>query len=141
MLTATSPPGEAEGGQEEQPQAGRGESGRHSSAHLSAPPQGPGEAPALPAAPLRCGLVLSRGWCRCAPRRCHIPHCHGPARTRFITAAVRNRPGKCRFPRRGPEGPVGLCEASPTLPSGRHRPHRPPAPGTTDRLSALSTEG
>lgn len=110
MLTATSPPGEAEGGQEEQPQAGRGESGRHSSAHLSAPPRGPGEAPALPAAPLRCGPVLSRGRRRCAPRRCHIPHCHGPARTRFITAAVRNRPGKCRFPGEGPRAPRGSAK-------------------------------
>lgn len=44
-------------------------------------------------------------------------------------------------PGEGPRAPRGFCEASPTLPSGRHRPRRPPAPGTTDRLSALSTEG
>lgn len=89
---------------------------------------GPGEAPAPPEGSPR-GRAQVWGWRsagpgRWAPRRCHILHCHGPARAQFVTAAVGNRPRT--FPQQGPSAPRGFCRASPT-PSGRHRPRRPPA--------------
>lgn len=84
--------------------------------------------PALPEGSPR-GRAQVWGWRsagpgRWAPRRCHILHCHGPARAQFVTAAVGNRPRTC--PQQGPSAPRGFCRASPT-PSARHRPRRPPA--------------